>query len=723
MKARVVQKKPETWELTDSSETIDDPLTDCLASLSKIFGQPVSKAAIRAGLPLENNRLSVNLSARAAARAGMSSRVLARELKNMSGLELPCILLLKEKKACVLTKIDHREQRVTVLLPESGMGKDERSFDEINERYTGYTIFARPSFDRVRDASAPEKASQKNWFWGKMLSSWRLYRDVLVASFLINVLGLATPFFILNVYDRVIPNNAFETLWALAIGIAIVYLFSLLMQSLRGYFVDLAGQKASLNMSAELFEKTLGMKMASRPDSIGSFSSKIQQFDSIRDFITSISITALVDLPFVILGLLAIWYLSGSIVIIHLIAIVVLICYSIFIYKPLRNSIEKTYEASAKKNAILVEGLNGIENLKMLGAESKVQHEWEDSIAHISKWGARSRFLSTSVNHLSTFVQSSTVVAVVIAGVYAISQGNLTQGGLIAIVILSRQAIAPMTQFVSLASRFHRAHTAYKTLKGLMSRPVERPADSSFLHRTRITGEVVFKNVSFQYPGQTVQALKDITLTIRAGERVAIIGSIGSGKSTLGKVLLGLYEPSHGIVTVDGTDIRQIDPTDLRHFIGCVPQDITLFRGSVKENITLGHPDVDDEVIIRVADLAGVSDFVKNHSQGFDMQVDEQGRNLSGGQRQTVALARALLLDPPIMILDEPSSSMDARTEGILCRKLAPILHGKTLILVTHRASLLKLVDRLIVMDSGMVRADGPKNNILEALKSGQLNV
>ena len=280
MKARIVQKKPESWIIKGGSDTIDDPITDCLAAISKIFGQPVSRTAIRAGLPLVNNRLSIELSARAATRAGMSSRVLARSVTQMSNLELPCILLLKSKKACVLVDVNHDTETVTVLLPESGMGRENLSFEEINSHYSGYAIFVRPSFDRVRDTTVSEKPRHKSWFWGKLFDSWRIYRDVLVASFLINVLGLTTPFFILNVYDRVIPNNAFETLWVLAIGIGIVYVFSLLMQSLRGYFVDLAGQKASLNMSAELFEKTLGMKMSSRPDSVGAFTGKIQQFDS-----------------------------------------------------------------------------------------------------------------------------------------------------------------------------------------------------------------------------------------------------------------------------------------------------------------------------------------------------------------------------------------------------------------------------------------------------------
>lgn len=718
------KKKTEaSWKITNVGDTIDDPIADCLVILSKIYGQPISRTALRAGLPLENNRLSVGLTARAAGRAGLSSRVLSRSLKQMSTLELPCILLLDPDKACVLTDINYESQMLTVVKPESGMGKESLAIADLEKSYSGYAIFVHPSFDRIKDTSSLERPKKRSWFWGKMLSSWRIYRDVLVASFLINVMGLATPFFILNVYDRVIPNSAFETLWVLAIGIAIVYFFSLLMQSLRGYFVDLAGQKASLNMSAELMEKTLGMKMSSRPESVGSYSNKIQQFDSIRDFITSFSITALIDMPFVVLALLVIWYLAGPIVFIHIIAICFLLLYSIVIHRPLKTAIENTYQATSKKNAILVEGLNGLENLKMLGAESKVQKDWEDSISLITRWGSRSRFLSTSVNHIASFVQNGTVVAVVIAGVYAISEGFLTQGGLIAIVILTRQAIAPMTQFVGLLARYHRARTAYQTLKKIMMVPVERPPESTFLHRATLRGEIEFKNVSFKYPDQNAYALKDVSFSLKAGEHVGLIGSIGSGKSTLGKLLIGLYDPAEGMVTVDGTDTRQIDPNDLRYFIGCVPQDITLFRGSVRENIIMGHPDVDDEAILRAAQLSGVSEIVKKHSAGFDMPVGEQGRSLSGGQRQTVALARAVLHDPPILILDEPSSSMDARTERRLCNNLKSILEGKTLLLVTHRASLLTLVDRVIVLDNGSIRADGPKDNILEAIQRGQLSL
>lgn len=723
MKTKITPKKTESWNLSGDSDVIDDPLTDCLVILAKLHGKRISRTSLRAGLPLVDNRLTVKLFSRAAQRIGLSSRVLKRPLAKLTNIELPCIALLNNQRAVVLIHINRQTDTATILLPEAGSGKETVSLVELESLYTGYTLFAHPEYNAEKQSVTDMTGKRKHWFWGTLFASWRIYRDVLLASFLINIFGLTTPFFILNVYDRVIPNNAFETLWVLAIGIGVIYLFSLLMRGLRGYFVDEAGKKANLEMSSMIFEKVLGLKMSARPDSIGSFANKLQQFDSIRDFITSLSITALVDLPFVLLGLFAIWYLAGTTVVIHISAIVILLVYALFIQVPLKRSVEQTFNASARKNAILVEGLNGLETLKMLGAESKIQHTWEEAVSHISRWSARSRFLSTSVNHLANFVQSITVVAVVIAGVYTISKGEMSQGGLIAIVILTRQAIAPMAQVVSLATRFHRARTALTTLQQIMAMPVERPGNKNFLHRAELKGAVEFKDVNFTYPGQNMVALKDLSVTIQSGERVGIIGTVGSGKTTFGKLMLGLYEPESGMVAIDGTDIRQIDPTELRRFIGCVPQDVTLFRGTVRDNIVLGCDIASDTDIIRAADLSGVSEIIKKHPMGFDMPVGEQGRVLSGGQRQIVAMARALLLDPPVMILDEPSSHMDAKTEALLRKKLTQIMGGKTLVLITHRASLLSMVERIIVLDNGMIRADGPKSHILEALKTGQINV
>ncbi|WP_457573071.1 type I secretion system permease/ATPase [Desulfolithobacter sp.] len=710
------------WIPGSDTDTFDDPLTDCLVQLARIHGCPASRTALRAGLPLVRNRLTVELFARAAERAQMAARVVKRPLASMTNLELPAVLLLDSHRACIAMEIDRERQQVTVLLPETGMGEETLTCSELEEFYTGYAIFVRPRF-RNRQETMDSSGGEKHWFWSTLARSWRIYRDVLIASLLINVFGLAGPFFTLNVYDRVIPNNAFETLWVLATGIGVVYLFNLIMRGLRSYFVDEAGKKANLQLSAMLFEKVLGLRMEFRPKSVGAFAKNLQQFESIRDFITSFSITALIDLPFMFLALGAIWYLGGPIVLIHAGAIVLLLLYALLIQIPLKKAVEKSFSAAAQKNGILVEGLSGIETIKMLGAEGQLQRAWEEAVSYIATWSARARFLSSSVNHVANFILNMTVVGVVVAGVYRIAAGELTQGGLIALVILTRQAVAPMSQVVSLATRFHRARAALQTLNRIMALPVERPVGKNFLHRATFRGGISLKQVNFAYPDQKVETLKNITLSIEPGEKVGIIGPIGSGKTTLGKLLLGLYQPTAGMVCMDGTDIRQIDPAQLRRVIGYVPQDIVLFRGTIRDNIILGSPDVDDDTVLRAAELAGVTEIVNHHPMGFDMEIGEQGSGLSGGQRQSVAMARAILHDPPVLVLDEPSSAMDNRTESRLKTRLATLLAAKTLILITHRASLLDLVDRIIVIDNGSVVADGPRSRVLEALKTGQLSL
>ena len=711
----------DAWRRTDDAEAIDDPLTDCLIQLCRLYNLPATRTALRAGLPLVDNRLTVELFPRAAERAGLAARLVKRPLGRMTGLELPAVLLLVDGRACVLAALDHEEGEAMVLLPETGLGESRLALAELERLYSGHALFARPRFRQDGHLEHGVASEQRNWFWGTLFRSWRIYRDVLLASLMINLFGLTGPFFTMIVYDRVIPNLAFETLWVLALGIGTVYGFSLVLRGLRGYFVDEAGKKANLRISAALLEKVLGLRLEVRPKSIGGFSKNLQQFEAVRDFITSLSITALIDLPFMLLGLAAIWYLGGPIVWIHLTAILLMGLFALAVQAPLKKAVERSFAASAQKNAILVEGLSGIETIKMLRAESQIQRAWEEAVSYIATWSSRSRLFSSSVTHFSDFIMNLTVVGVLIAGVYRISEGQLSQGGIIALMILSRQAIAPMSQVVSLATRFHRAKAALGTLDAIMELPVERPADKTFLHRSECRGRLGFAQVDFQYPGQSGLALRQITLTIEPGEKVAIIGPIGSGKTTLGKLLLGLYEPTGGMVCLDDTDIRQIDPAELRRFIGYVPQDITLFRGTIRENIILGSPEVEDERILRAAELAGVSQFAGKHPKGFDMEIGEQGRGLSGGQRQSVAMARALLHDPPILVLDEPSSSMDNRTETRMKTNLKNLLAGKTLVLITHRGSLLDLVERIIIIDNGAVVADGPRDQVLSAMKSGQI--
>ncbi len=710
------------WQIdAQESHLPDDPLLDCLVALTRIFERPQSAHSLSAGLPLVDSRLTPELFSRAAGRAGLSSRVQKRPLRRLPKSLLPAILLLRDRRACVLLNMDHSSGDARVLLPETGSGEEATTVNELSGQYTGYAILVRPEY-RL-DARAPEVFSSptRHWFWGAITRQWRIYRDVLLASFLVNLFALAMPFFILNVYDRVVPNNAVETLWVLALGVAVIALFEFILGGLRAYFIDRAARQADVEISSFLFERVLGIKSSARPDSIGAFANNLQEFESIRDFITSATITTLIDLPFVFIFLAAIWWIGDAMVWIPVLAIPVILLYALFVQWPLRKAVENSFRASAQKNATLVESLVGTEAIKAFCAEGQIQRTWEQAVAHIARWRNRTRLLSTSTVNFASFARNVAVVGVVVMGVYQITGGSLTMGGLIACVILSRRAMSPMNRVVQIATRYFQARAALKTLNGIVDLPVERPYGKSYVQRGELNGGIEFDNVSFKYPGDDQQVLLNVSFSIKPGEHVAVVGRIGCGKTTLGKLLMGFYEPTSGAIYMDGTDVRQIDPIEIRRNIGYVSQDVILFYGSVRENMTLGAPHVDDEIIVRAADVAGVADFVDQSPKGFDMNVGERGTRLSGGQRQSLAIARALLLSPPMMLLDEPTSSMDNRTEQQLVSRLSKELTDKTVILITHRASLLEIVDRIIVMDNRTVVADGPKQEILEAIEQGKI--
>ena len=698
-----------------------DPLLACLVELTRLHGRPSTRAALSAGLPLEGGCLTPSLFARAAARAGLSSRIVRRTLDGIDHILLPVILLFKGDQACVLLGWNQAGDTAQLLFPETGQGEVTLSRQELAERYMGIALFARPLF--AFDARTPEvgKVVQRHWFWGALLEQSAVYRDVIGAALLINIFALVMPLFSMNVYDRVVPNNATDTLWMLALGILLVFVMDFMMRLLRGHFIDLASARIDVKLSALIMERVLGMRLEMKPASVGSFASNLRSFESVRDFIASATVTALIDFPFALIFILVILWISWPLVFIPILGLLVGLIYAYLIQHKMHELAETTYRASALRNASLVESLTALETIKTQGAEGVVQNKWERTTAFLARTSAQMRLLSATATNGAASITQLTNVLLIVAGVYLIHERLLTMGGLIAITMLGGRAMSPLGQAVGLLMQFQNARMSLETLDKLMAQPVERPDAAAFIHRPEIQGEIEFRSVSFNYPGQGEAALQNISLHIKPGEHVVVLGRTGSGKTTLQKLMLGLYQPSDGVVRIDGIDLRQLDPADLRRNVGFVGQDATLFYGTLRENIAIGAPYADDSAIVAAAEVAGLTQFVNRHPKGFDMLIGERGESLSGGQRQEVAIARAVLMDPPVLLLDEPTSAMDFSTEHGFKERLKRFAAHKTVVIVTHRSSLIDLANRIIVVDDGRIVADGPREQVVEALQSGRI--
>jgi ATP-binding cassette, subfamily C, bacterial LapB len=698
-----------------------DELLACLLILARSHAEKVSADALLAGLPLEQGRLTPALFERAARRAGLASRVVRQPLAALKAELFPVLLLLQGNRACLLVGRSADGSSLELVHPELGEASLSLPIEQVEPSYSGRAIYARP---RLRfDARSPQVSAGRHghWFWSVIAENRALYRDVLLAAFLTNLFALALPLFTMNVYDRVVPNQAFETLAVLSAGLLLVLVGDLVLRVLRGRFVDLASSRADVRLSARIMERVLGMRMEQRPASAGSFAANLRAFESVRDFIGSATVLAFIDLPFALMFLLVTGWIAWPMLVPLLMGALLLLLYALAVQGRMHELAETSYRASAQRNATLIESLVGFETVKALGAESPLQRKWESSAALLARISAQLRLLSSSASNGSVFVQQLVNLVTLILGVWLIARHELTMGGLIACTMLASRALAPLAQVAGLLVQYHTASTALTSLDELMRREVERPDEAGFIARGSLQGAIEFRDVSFHYPGQAMAALRNASFRIQPGEKVGILGRTGSGKTTIEKLVLGLYRPTGGSVLIDGVDVRQLDPAELRRQVGYVQQDVMLFYGTLRENITLAAPQTDDADLIRAASTAGILDWVNQHPQGFDMLVGERGESLSGGQRQGVAIARALLNEPPLLLLDEPTSAMDHSSEESFKRSLAEHARGKTLLLISHRNSLLDLVDRLIVIDAGRVVADGPRAQVVSALRQGQI--
>ncbi len=706
-----------------------DPLLECVVIFAKLHNRPISIEALIAGLPVEPGTdgpelFSIDspkgLFSRVAIRAGFASRLIHRDLNKLSRLLLPCILVLKNGNACILEEIDRPNRRAKVIFPEVGDGEEWLGLERLSEEYLGYAFLLKKELQPSSVDASSASRQTGHWFWGTLAKSKDIFASVLLSSILINLFILATPMFTMNVYDKVVPNDAIATLWVLAIGIVIVYLFDTLLRFVRSYLLEIAGKKSDIIMSSLLFSQVLNLKMTQWPASIGGFASQLREFESIRNFFTASTIATLVDLPFAVIFLLVIYYIGGPMIAVPLVVIGLLLLYSFILVKPLKNSVEATFEATASKNAHLIETLHNIKTVKALGAANYSQWVWEESSGTIANRSMRARMLSSSITVVTNLLVQLNTIALIVFGMYRIADLELSLGGLIAIVMLSSRAVGPMGQIAALITSFEQTKTAFQSLDELMQKPVERPEGKAYVHRPGLKGSIQFRDLDFSYPEAPKKALSGINIKINAGEHVGIIGKVGSGKTTLIKLIMGLYQGDSGSIFIDDIDISQLDPAELRKNIGYLSQDIELLRGSIRENIAYKDLHVNDDQLLRAAEICGVDTFVNQLPLGFDTQVGEAGGLLSGGQRQAIALGRAVLMDEPVLILDEPTNSFDNTTESIVKKNLYQYSRDRTLLLVTHKAPMLDLVERLIVMDQGRIIMDGPRDEVLKSLKGEQ---
>jgi ATP-binding cassette subfamily C protein LapB len=703
-----------------------ESLLETLSLYTKLYHHHFSVEALSAGLPVEIGRKEIELFtindskalfSRASLNAGLKSKLIKVELGEISPLQLPMILLLSSKKSVILDSFSaDKSQAKIITSDEDHILEQWIDISVLKEEYIGFGYLIKKIFKYEIDHKQTLRIDNQHWFWSTVKLSKGIYKDVFLASILINLAVLATPLFTMSVYDRVIPNNSIETLTVFALGVVLVYMIDFTSKYIRTTFLEYAAKKSDIIISSILFEKVMDIKMSHFPKSVGSFANNLKDFETLRSFMTNASLATLIDLPFAVIFLIAIFYLGGSIVIVPLVTIILMLTFAYYIKAPLQKKIDEMHKVSSLKSSILVESLQNIETLKTLGMTSHAQFSWEESCGVAAQIGLKSRVLSSLIPNVTNFLMQLNSVLVVVYGVFLIHDFQLTMGGLIATVILTSRVIAPMGQATALIVGYEDAKQSYNILDDIINLPSDRSDSQKYVEYPSFTGDIEFQNVSFAYPNSDVMVLNDVSFKIRGGEKVAIIGRVGSGKSTVEKLILRLYEPTSGTILIDGIDIKQINPLDLRRNMGYVAQEIQLFKGTLRDNILYRASFASDELLKKVAKISGVEEFVKRHPLGFDMPISERSQGVSGGQKQSIGIARTFLVDVSIMLFDEPSNAMDQLSENYLLKSLKENLVNKTMIMITQKMSMLELAQRVIVMNDSRVYLDGPKEEVLKKL-------
>jgi ATP-binding cassette, subfamily C, bacterial LapB len=694
---------PDTLPESNASDPTLLPETSLIRAVQHLFalnGIAFSEGAIRDLPELIRDSFDPQAAVSALRHVGFEASFGELSVKRLTAALCPVIGFSKDGHAVVIEEIDEEgKARVRGFRQDDDLVNIDKA--DVGQVLLSHVILARKLHDAARTKG------KNDWFWGSFAQSKWLYTQVIVAAALTNFLGLSTSLFIMVVYDRVVPNEAIESLIALTIGVLIALGFEFAIKTLRAQFVDRAGKRADLRMSRLIFDKILHLRLDKRSRKAGAMASIVREFDTLREFFTSATLIAVVDLPFIFFFVWVIYLIAGPLALVPLIAVPLVIATGLVIQPFLARIAEGSMQSNMSKQAVLVETLNGLETVQATGSGRLMRRRFEEASDAQSDLGLKNRMLSQFAINAAASIQQLAQIATIFYGVFLIQDGTITMGAMIAAVILGGRTLAPLSQLASAMSRANGAQQAYRSLSSVMTDDSDQSdASRPRLSRPHLKGSIELKNVSYTFPGANAPIIRNLSLKIPAGQKVAIVGRMGSGKSTLARLLAGLVEPSEGAMMIDGVDIRQIDPSDLRRNVGVMLQETWLFSGTVKENLQMGFYEYDDPHLLNISRISGVDDFVANHPQGYDMILKERGEGLSGGQRQSINLARALLHDPSLLVLDEPTSSMDTATEKAVLERLKVWAGNRTMIMITHRNTLLELADRVLVIDQGTVLAD-----------------
>ena len=706
-----------TWDLDN------DALAHALSWLTRHHGRERSAESLLAGTSVVG-RLGPDQALRVLRGAGFNCGLVQRPISELNSLLLPAVLLLKDGDACIVAARQDaggQATRYRVVMPGREHHELDASEAELINEYTGIALVATPLVEAPAQRDEPLlRDPASHWLWGTMRRFVPYYRAALLAAMLSNLLMLVTGLVTSVVFDKVIPHQAFVTLWALASAGALALAFDLAARQLRAHLIDLAGRKSDLIVGSLLFRQTLAVRMEHRPASSGAYAHTLGQIEVVREFFASATLAALSDLPFIFVFVAMTFVVGGPLGWVLVIALPLLVLLSAGIQGALRRAMSAHQQQQADLHGVLVESVDGIEDIKAAGAQGRFLRQYEDSTAAAAESMLRSRRITAWTQNLSAVSQQLVTLVMLVWGVYLIDDKLISGGALIGAVMFAGRAVAPISSVVQLATRYQGARAAMRALDRVMQQPVERESGRAYVPRSELSGRIALVDVGFAYPSvagqEAPKVLKAVTLRFEPGERVAILGRIGSGKSTVLRVLAGLYQPSEGLVDVDGMDLRQIDPADFRARVGYVAQEPRLFTGTLRDNVLLDRAAADPSKLGDAARLTGLDRVAAAHPLGWDLPVGESGALLSGGQRQLVALTRCLVTKPQILLMDEPTSSMDAQSEAAFLRQLKQASGHCTLLMVTHRPAVLELVQRVVVIDAGRVVLDGPKEQVLAAL-------